>query len=151
VLHAKAFYGNPYDGHTLKQVIEETQALTGREVERIYVDKGYRGHKAPKPLRVFQSGQRRGVTAAIKRELQRRAAVEPVIGHMKSDGHLGRNFLKGILGDKVNAILAAVGHNFRLLLRWLRLILRLIIHRLRAALVRPAVTEHPPQALLLAS
>lgn len=151
VLHAKAFHGNPYDGHTLKQVIEETQALTGREVERIYVDKGYRGHKAPKPLRVFQSGQRRGVTAAIKRELQRRAAVEPVIGHMKSDGHLGRNFLKGILGDQVNAILAAVGHNFRLLLRWLRLILRLIIHRLRGALVRTAITEHPPQALLLAS
>lgn len=101
VLHAKAFHGNPYDGHTLKQVIEETQALTGREVERIYVDKGYRGHKASKPLRVFHSGQRRGVTAAIKRELQRRAAVEPVIGHMKSDGHLGRNFLKGILGGKV--------------------------------------------------
>ncbi len=49
ILHAKALPGNPYDGHTLKEVIEETEALTGREIERIYVDKGYRGHDAPKP------------------------------------------------------------------------------------------------------
>src|SRR6185437_8787198 len=48
VLHAKALPGNPYDGHTLRAVIEETQALTGREIERIYADKGYRGHDAPK-------------------------------------------------------------------------------------------------------
>jgi hypothetical protein len=61
VLHAKALPGNPYDGHTLGTVIAETQALTGREIERVYVDKGYRGHDAPKPLRVFLSGQKRGV------------------------------------------------------------------------------------------
>ncbi len=64
VLHAKALPGNPYDGHTLADVIEETQALTGREVERAYADKGYRGHDAPKPLRVYLSGQRRGVHGA---------------------------------------------------------------------------------------
>ncbi len=55
ILHAKALPGNPYDGHTLKEVIEETEALTGREIERAYVDKGYRGHDAPKPYRVFKS------------------------------------------------------------------------------------------------
>ena len=53
-------------------MIEETQQLTGREIERAYVDKGYRGHNAPKPLRVFTSGQKRGVFGAIKRELRRR-------------------------------------------------------------------------------
>jgi len=111
VLHAKAFHGNPYDGHTLGTVIAETQALTGREIERVYVDKGYQGHDAPKPLRVFLSGQRRGVHGQIKRELRRRSAIEAVIGHMKTDGHLGRNFLKGRHGDHANAVLTAIGHN----------------------------------------
>ena len=57
ILHAKALPGNPYDGHTLKKVIEEAEGLTGREIERVYVDKGYRGNDAPKPNRVYRSGQ----------------------------------------------------------------------------------------------
>lgn len=69
---------------TLRAVIEDTQRLTGREIERVYVDKGYRGHDAPKPRSVFISGQKRGVFGAIKRELRRRSAVEPLIGHIKS-------------------------------------------------------------------
>jgi IS5 family transposase len=133
VLHAKAIAGNPYDGHTLAQAIEETEKLTGRPVERAYVDKGYRGHKTPRPRRVFISGQKRGVHGIIKRELRRRSAVEPVIGHMKSDGHLGRNFLKGRHGDRANAVLSATGHNLRLILRWLRRLLRLILAALFAA------------------
>jgi len=126
VLHAKALPGNPYDGHTLAEVIAETEALTGRPVERAYVDKGYRGHTVPNPRRVFSSGQKRGVHGVIKRELRRRSAIEPVIGHLKNDGHLGRNFLKGYAGDHANAVLSAVGYNFRLILAWLRLLLRLI-------------------------
>ena len=109
ILHAKAFHGNPYDGHTLREVIEETQALTGREIERAYVDKGYVGHDAPKPYRVFRSGQKRGVHGQIKKELRRRSAIEAVIGHCKTDGHLGRNFLKGRKGDQFNAVMSAVG------------------------------------------
>jgi len=135
VLHAKALPGSPYDGHTLRQVIEETQALTGREIERIYADKGYRGHGAPKPLRVFLSGQKRGVFGAIKCELKRRSAIEPVIGHMKNDGHLGRNYLKGRHGDAANAILSAIGHNFRIILAWLRMLLRLFLAALFATFI----------------
>jgi IS5 family transposase len=127
ILHAKALPGNPYDGHTLKDVIEETEALTGREIERAYLDKGYRGHDAPKPYRVFKSGQKRGVHGQIKKELRRRSAIEPVIGHCKNDGHLGRNFLKGRLGDRINAVMSAVGYNLRLILKWLRKLLRKII------------------------
>jgi len=132
VLQASALPGAPYDGHTLRAVIEETQALTGREIERVYVDKGYRGHRAPKPLRVFISGQKRGVHGVIKRELRRRSAIEAVIGHMKTDGHLSRNFLKGRDGDHANAVLTAVGYNLRLVLAWLRLLLRLILAALYA-------------------
>ncbi len=134
ILHAKALPGNPYDGHTLRQVIAETEALTGREIERAYVDKGYVGHDAPKPLRIFKSGQKRGVHGQIKRELRRRSAIEPVIGHCKTDGHLGRNFLKGRQGDNINAVMSAVGYNLRLILKWLRILLRLIIAAIWAAI-----------------
>ena len=124
VLHARALPGNPYDGHTLRTVIENTQKLTGCEIERAYVDKGYRGHDAPHPRRVFISGQKRGVFGAIKRELRRRSAIEPVIGHLKAEGHLGRCYLKGRAGDAANAILTAAGYNFRRILAWLRMLLR---------------------------
>ena len=83
VLHTKTLPGNPYDGHTLRAVIEDTQKLIGREIERAYVDKGYRGHDTTNPRRVFISGQKRGVHGAIKRELKRRSAIEAVIGHAR--------------------------------------------------------------------
>jgi len=127
VLHAKALPGNPYDGHTLAAVVEATERLTGCTIERGYVDKGYRGHDTPDPRRIFISGQKRGVFGIIKRELRRRSAIEAVIGHMKTDGHLGRCHLKGRAGDAANAILSAVGYNFRLILAWLRALLRLIL------------------------
>ncbi len=135
VLHAKALPGNPYDGHTLAEVITETQALTGGEIKRVYVDKGYRGHDAPNPFRVYRSGQKRGVHGVIRKELRRRAAIEAVIGHLKTDGHLGRNYLKGRHGDHANAVLTAVGHNLRLVLKWLRALLAQIIAALSATLM----------------
>jgi len=133
VLHASALPGNPYDGHTLGTVIAATERLTGCAIERAYVDKGYRGHDTANPRRVFISGQKRGVLGVIKRELRRRSAIEAVIGHMKIDGHLGRCFLKGRKGDAINVILTAVGHNLRLVLAWLRLLLCLIL----GTLLRP--------------
>jgi transposase, IS5 family len=133
VLHTKALPGNPYDGHTLRDVIEDTQKLTGCRIERAYVDKGYRGHDAPNPRTVFISGQKRGVVGIIKRELRRRSAIEPVIGHMKAEGHLGRSYLKGQAGDAANAILTAAGYNFRRILDWLRMLLCQIIQALLQA------------------
>jgi IS5 family transposase len=142
ILHAKALPGHPYDGHTLREVIEETEALTGREIERAYVDKGYVGHDAPKPLRVYRSGQKRGVHGQIKRELRRRSAIEAVIGHCKTDGHLSRNFLKGRDGDQINAVMSAVGYNLRLILKWLRKLLPKIIAAIWAA-ITPFSTFKP--------
>jgi IS5 family transposase len=141
ILHAKALPGNPYDGHTLKEVIEETEVLTGREIERAYVDKGYVGHDAPKPNRVYRSGQKRGVHGQIKKELRRRSAIEAVIGHCKTDGHLDRNFLKGRLGDQINAVMSAVGYNLRLILKWLRKLLRKIIAAIWAAITPPSALK----------
>src|SRR4029453_6867183 len=89
--------------------------------------KGYRGHNHPHRLRVWISGQVRRVTASIRREMKRRAAVEPVIGHVKAEHRMDRNYLKGRVGDRINAVLAAAGYNFGLLLRWLAELLRAII------------------------
>ncbi|MCP1854760.1 hypothetical protein J2R80_008583 [Bradyrhizobium sp. USDA 4541] len=95
---------------------KSSSALTGCPIERAYVDKGYRGHDAQNHRRVFISGQKRGVFGVIKRELRRRSAIEPIIGHMKAEGDLGRCYLKGRAGDTASVVLSAVGHNFRRIL-----------------------------------
>ena len=66
----------------------------------------------------------------IRREMKRRAAVEPVIGHTKAEHRMGRNYLKGREGDRINAVLAAAGYNFALLLRWLARLLRALFQAL---------------------
>jgi transposase, IS5 family len=127
VLHTKALHGNPFDGHTLGPMVADMEKLTGVEAQRIHVDKGYRGHSYPNKFRVWISGQVQRTTAAIKREMKRRAAVEPVIGHIKAEHRMDRNYLKGRDGDRINAVLAAAGYNFSLLLRWLAALLRVLI------------------------
>ena len=134
VLHAKALHGNPFDGHTLGPVIADLEKLTGVETRCIHVDKGYRGHNHKEKFRVWITGQVRRVTRPIRREMKRRAAVEPVIGHTKAEHRLGRNYLKGRDGDRSNAVLAAAGYNFSLLLRWLERLLRALIQVLFPAL-----------------
>jgi transposase, IS5 family len=120
VAHVVALPGNPYDGHTLATVLPAISRQIGTSPIRVIADAGYRGHNAPPAQRphVSTSGQKRGVTARIKRELCRRPAVEPVIGHLKEGHRMGRNYLAGRAGDAANAVLAAVGYNFRLLLVW---------------------------------
>jgi IS5 family transposase len=135
VLHAKALHGNPFDGHTLGPVVAELEQLTGVETRRIHVDKGYRGHNHAQKFRVWITGQVRRVTRPIRREMKRRAAVEPVIGHLKAEHRMGRNYLKGRDGDRANAILAAAGYNFALLLRWLRKLLRALLQALPSTLL----------------
>jgi hypothetical protein len=76
-------------------VIAELEKLTGVAVRRAHVDKGYRGHNHPNKFRVWISGQMRRTTKAIRREMRRRAAVEPVIGHIKAEHRMDRNYLKG--------------------------------------------------------
>src|SRR5580704_18307571 len=95
ILQARALHGNPYDGHTLKQALDDVREIVGRSPLRVAVDQGYKGHRLTGHPRtaVFLTGQRRGVTNKIKRWLKRRAVVEPVIGHAKNDGLLGRNWL----------------------------------------------------------
>src|SRR5215207_8173375 len=135
VAHVKALPGNPYDGHTLAAVLPDIENTIGVALEPIVTDAGYKGHNAPKHQRfkVYVAGQRRGLTAAIKRAFRRRSAVEPTIGHLKNDHRMARNYLAGRAGDAANAVLAAVGYNFGLLLRWLALLLRIVLAVLAAS------------------
>jgi len=142
VAHVKALPGNPYDGHTLAVVLPEMEKQIGATIARVVADRGYRGHNAPEEHRfsVFIAGQKRRVTEAIKRELRRRSAVEPVIGHLKSDHRMGRNFLAHAQGDAINAVLAAAGYNFRRLLAWLAFLCALIL----AARPGPGSSQNQP-------
>ena len=121
-VHAKALPGRPYDGHTLKTILPEIEAHTGATLKRILADAGYKGHNASleHKFKVFTTGQKRRMTPAIKRQMRRRAAVEPVIGHIKNEHRMDRNYLAHEHGDAINPILAAAGYNFRLILKWIR-------------------------------
>ena len=132
---------DPGDGHTLDGAARQVERLTGTPIARLYVDRGYRGHNDRRKDRVFLSGQRRGLTPTIRKELRRRSAIEPAIGHMKSDGRLGRNYLLGTLGDAINAILAGVGYNLRLILNWLRALFALIVTALLRIELPPTQTS----------
>ena len=125
VLGVCAMPGNPYDGHTLVPALAQAHRLSQVAIHTAVVDKGYKGATAGE-VRILRSGQRRGITRGLKAKIKRRSAIEPTIGHMKSDGKLKRNWLKGQLGDAIHAILCGAGHNIRQLLRHLRHFLVLI-------------------------
>ena len=122
VVGMRSMPGNPYDGHTLAETLEQVGILTGtdRPPATAIVDKGYKGVKL-EGVRILMSGQKRGIIRTLKAMIKRRSAIEPAIGHMKMDGRLGRNPLKGALGDALHAVMCGAGHNLRLILAALRL------------------------------
>ena len=143
MLGAKTVPGTPWDGNTLATQIDQVEALTGRRVRRAYVDRGYRGHKLVREgLDVFVTHTRGIASPTVRRELRRRSAIEPVIGHLKADGLLERNHMAGAIGDAINAVLAAAGHNLRLLAAWLRKLLCTLIAMLVAITMTHPTRHH---------
>jgi IS5 family transposase len=125
ILGTQGLEGSPYDGHILKGALDQVAELTGTRPKRCYVDRGYRGHGVVE-TKVFLSGQKRNVTPTIKKELKRRSAIEAVIGHQKTEGRLGWNRLRCVLGDKINALMAAIGYNLKLILKALSFLLQIL-------------------------
>ena len=121
IVGARAFEGNPYDGHTLAEQIEQVTILmqdTGMKPGTAWVDLGYRGVDADNPdIEIKHRGKKARLTELEVKTLKRRQAIEPVIGHLKADHRMGRCHLKGALGDKLHAVLCAAGYNIRWLLR----------------------------------
>ncbi len=125
VVASHAMPGNPYDGHTLARTLWRCAVVCGGVVaKRVFVDRGYRGHNVGEisNTQVYIAGQRRGVGRVIRRKLKRRSAIEPIIGHMKSEGLMDRNWLKGSDGDRIHAQLCGAGQNLRMILKKLRLL-----------------------------
>lgn len=121
VVGMRSMPGNPYDGHTVDSQLEQVQILTDSTPKIALVDCGYRGVQAACGTRLLVSHTKR-LPRALKKLLKRRQVVEPVIGHMKADGLLGRNWLKGSLGDAMHALLCGAGHNLRMILAHLRVL-----------------------------
>ena len=122
VVGCRSMPGNPYDAHTLDETLEQAGILCGtdRKPSTAIVDKGYRGARID-GVRVVMTGQKRGITRTLKAMIKRRSVIESTIGHMKMDGRLGRNPLKGALGDALHAVMCGAGHNLRLIRAALRL------------------------------
>ena len=139
IVGMRSMPGNPYDGHTLAETLEQVSILTNRSPRTVIVDKGYQGVDIPN-VRILRSGQKRGITRSLKAMIKRRSAIEPTIGHMKMDGRLDRNPLKGALGDALHAVLCGAGHNIRLLLKKLRLLCAQIWQQILALLSQPTQT-----------
>jgi IS5 family transposase len=118
VIGMKAYHGNPYDGHTLAASTAQASRLAGKELGGdVFVDRGYRKHDYEGPAAVHIVGRlKRGIKDSLRRWMKRRAAIEPIVGHMKNDGLLDRNHLAGVEGDKINAVLCGCGQNVRKLL-----------------------------------
>jgi transposase, IS5 family len=121
IVGAKRFVGNPYDGHTLAAQISQSNELiksTGSEVKQAFVDLGYRGVDDDNPdIEVIHRGRIKSMSARQKKQLKRRQAIEPAIGHVKHDHRMIRCYLKGRIGDALHAISCAAGYNIRWLMR----------------------------------
>lgn len=135
IIGALNIAGNDYDGHTLDAALEQQQRLTGHKLKEVFVDRGYRGRKevlgttihTPKTFSSKLTNYRK---AKLKKGFTKRAAIEPKIGHLKTDHRLSRNFYKGIKGDNINVMLAAAAMNFKRMMNIWKDNLLLVFYRL---------------------
>jgi IS5 family transposase len=122
IVAAVAHETNQYDGHTLPEVLDQAEAITDCRAKVAIVDRGYRGRKMVGETEILVPGkppvgQSRSQNAKMRARFRRRAAIEPVISHLKYDFRLLRCFLKGFEGDQINLMLAAAAWNLR---KWMR-------------------------------
>ncbi|MFA4924298.1 MAG: IS5 family transposase [Ignavibacteriaceae bacterium] len=122
IVGAYSLEKNDYDGHTLPKALDQCEELRGERPRVAIVDRGYRGKSKigeteiliPKPPKKGTSEYEKKKARA---RFRRRAAIEPIIGHLKTDYRLEKNYLKGVVGDSINMMLAAAAFNFK---KWMR-------------------------------
>jgi len=124
VVGALAFEDNIYDGHAIEPQLEQVEDLIGKLPETVLVDRGCKGRKNILGVDIKIPGSGKGKTAYQKRKererFRRRASIEPIIGHLKQDHRLLRNYLKGVEGDMINTLLAGAAFNMMKMLRKIR-------------------------------
>lgn len=147
IVGAVAHAENLYDGDALQPALEQTRAITGQQPAKAIVDRGYRGRKEVDGTEVLlpgrpKPGQNRWESAKLRAQFRRRAAIEPVISHLKHQYRLIRCFLKGFVGDQMNLLLAAAAWNLKKWLRtaalfWLRIIRLIAVNQTLTASTSP--------------
>jgi len=115
ILSSNALEKNIYDGHSLQESLHLSKKMTQIPIKKVFVDKGYKGHKIGDPV-VYISGQKRGISQYMRKQMNQRSIVEGVIGTMKEKSKLAKNMLSGVTGDKINAVLCAVAHNLKVII-----------------------------------
>ena len=113
VLSAKSFKENIYDGHTLKEAVDNIIKIIGKSPQKVFVDLGYRGNNLKEKGKVYSRMSKKKLSNSDKKMMKRRSAVEPIIGHLKEYGRMGRNYLKGVIGDQLNPLISSIGLNLR--------------------------------------
>ena len=136
IIGAMAFR-NEYDGHTIDRAKEQALRLYGRTIRILAGDRGYRGQKMSGDTKIMipdvpKASDSAYMKARKHKLFRKRAGIEPVIGHCKSDHRLGRNFYKGLFGDSINVMLAAAAYNLKRAMRLLLCLFRWVIKRLMA-------------------
>ena len=118
IVGARTFPGNPYDGDTLSEQVEQVEILTDVRPETVIVDLGYRGRDLEE-TEVLHRGKSKRLPKRQWQWVKRRQAIKPVIGHVKEDCRMRRCWLKGVEGDAMHEVVCAAGYNIRWLLRWI--------------------------------
>jgi IS5 family transposase len=131
IVGALSIEQNTYDGKTLEPALEQYKRLLGTEPQKVLADLGYRGKKAINETKIVTPADGKKIQSSYqrrkhKKDMARRSSIEPVIGHLKQDNRLGRNYHKGIKGDQINVMLAAAAFNFK---RFMRLKLNTLLQR----------------------
>ena len=131
IIGARTFPGNPYDGHTLAEQLEQAHILTEEHntaIKQVYVDLGYRGVDHANPnVQIIHRGKYKSMSKADRKRLKRRQAIEPTIGHLKADHGMPRTWLKGSIGDALHVVLCAAGFNLKWLMRAIARFLHLVL------------------------
>lgn len=113
IVGIKSFHGNPYDGHTLDQTVQEVRKIVEEPLQKVFVDLGYRGSNFSEKSKIYTPYTKKKLSKDDKKMQKRRSAIEPIIGHLKNFGRMGRNYLKGVTGDILNPLISAIGLNLR--------------------------------------
>lgn len=140
IVGVASFTGNPHDSNTLEETLQAVERTSGKRPLEGICDRGYRGKaivgtttiSIPKQQKHKNHYQKQ----KVRKKFQRRAAIEPIVSHVKQDFRLGRNYLKGFLGDEINLILAAMAFNFKSWIRQQKSIFVFWLQRLTYALMR---------------
>lgn len=144
IVGVQDYHGNPYDGHTLESAISQATRLSGWTPKEAFCDRGYRGHAPLEATQVHLAGHRKkSLGRTLRKWIKRRAAIEPIIGHLKADHRMNRNHYRGEQGDAANALLSAAGFNLRKLLAFFLCLFSAGVLAKLTALIPKMTPEYP--------